>query len=84
MAASVSPITRIRIADRGKGMGMITSIATMNKAYHTMMHRQRTEKLGYDLRCGMADRILDGSLQVDEYLTTLLNASHGGSEIVIE
>jgi hypothetical protein len=44
----------------------------------------RTEKLGDDLRCSVGDRILDGSLQVNEYLTTLLDAFHGGSEVVIE
>ena len=43
-----------------------------------------TEKLGDDLRCCVGDRILDRSLQVYEYLTTLLDAFHGGSEVVIE
>lgn len=32
----------------------------------------------------MGDRILNGSLQVHEDLTTLLDAFHGGSEIVIK
>jgi hypothetical protein len=48
------------------------------------MHQGLTEKLGYDFRCCVADRILDRSLQVHEYLTTLLDAIHGGSEVVIE
>jgi hypothetical protein len=66
-------------------MGMITSITTIDKqTSNKTIDQQRTEKLGDDFRCGMADRILDGSLQVYEYLTTLLNAFHGGSEVVIE
>jgi hypothetical protein len=32
----------------------------------------------------VSDRILDRTLQVHEYLTTLLDAIHGGSEVVIE
>ena len=35
------------------------------------MHQGLTEKLGDDLRCRVSDRILDRSLQVYEYLTTL-------------
>jgi len=46
--------------------------------------QQRTEKLGDDFRCGMTDCILDRSLQVYEYLATLLNAFHSRSEVVIE
>ena len=49
-----------------------------------MMHRGLTEKLGDDLRCRVGDRILDRSLQVYEYLTTLLDAIHGGREVVIK
>ena len=48
------------------------------------MHQGLTEKLGDDLRCRVSDRILDRSLQVYEYLTTLLDAIHGRSEVVIE
>jgi hypothetical protein len=48
------------------------------------MHQGLTEKLGNDLRCRVRDRILDRSLQVYEYLTTLFDAFHGGSEVVIE
>jgi len=48
------------------------------------MHQGLTEKLRDDLRCRVSDRILDRSLQVYEYLTTLLDAFHGGSEVVIE
>lgn len=48
------------------------------------MHQELTEKLGNDFRCGVSDRILDRSLQVYEYLTTLLDAVHGGSKVVIE
>jgi len=48
------------------------------------MHQGLTEKLGDDLRCRVSDRILDRSLQVYEYLTTLFDAFYGGSEIVIE
>jgi len=48
------------------------------------MHQVLTEKLGDDLRCRVSDRILDRSLQVYENLTTLLDAVHGGSEVVIE
>jgi hypothetical protein len=32
----------------------------------------------------VGDCVLDRSLQVYEYLTTLLDAIHGGSEVVIE
>lgn len=49
-----------------------------------MMHQGLTEKLGDDLRCRVGNRILDRSFQVYEYLTTLLDAIHGGSEVVIE
>lgn len=80
---SDSPITRIRMADSGKGMGMITSIATVNTQSSTL-HRGLTEKLRNDLRRGVGDGILDGSFQVYEYLTTLLHAFHGRSKIVIE
>jgi hypothetical protein len=48
------------------------------------MHQGLTEKLGHDLRCRVGDRILDRSLQVYEYLTTLLDAIHGGSEVIVE
>ena len=48
------------------------------------MHQVLTEKLGDDLRCRVRDRILDRPLQVNKYLTTLLDAFHGGSEVVIE
>lgn len=81
-----SPITRIRIADSGKGIGMITSTAKKKIRSRHSVHRGqgRTEKLGYDLRCSVRNCILDGPLQVDEYLTTLLNAFHCGSEVVVE
>lgn len=48
------------------------------------MHQGLTEKLGDDLRCRVGDGILDRSLQVYEYLTTLFDAFHGGSKVVIE
>ena len=48
------------------------------------MHQGLTEKLGNDFRCCVSDRILDRSLQVYEYLATLLDAVHGGSKVVIE
>ena len=32
----------------------------------------------------MGDRILDGSLQIYEYLTTFLDAFHSGSKVIIE
>jgi hypothetical protein len=53
---------------------------------HNLVHQGqgRTEKLGDDLRCGVGDRILDRSLQVYEYLTTFLDAFHGGSKVVIK
>lgn len=48
------------------------------------MYQGLTEKLGDDLRCCVRDRILDRPLQVYKYLTTLLDAFHGGCEVVIE
>src|ERR1700677_2130641 len=80
-----SPITRIKMAGSGKGMGTITSITAVNTIPHARGRNPRhTEQLRDDLRRRVSYRILDGAFQVDEYLTTLLDTLDSRGEVIIE